>query len=53
MPIESHPKFAEWKAASDKLNETRLAVERKEAGKVELSLAQMEYDKISREIDDA
>ena len=53
MPVEDHPKFAEWKAAQVRLADATEAQKRGEASKLDVSLAQMEFNKISDAIDDA
>ena len=53
MPVEDHLKFDEWKSAQEKLAEATAAQKRGEASKLDVSLAQMEFNKICDEIDDA
>jgi len=51
MPVENDPMYPKWKAALDRLTETKLAVERGDASDTDLSAAQTEYDNVCDEID--
>lgn len=53
MPVEDHPKFDEWNAALDKLTEAKKAQSVGDGSKLDVSMAQMELNKISDEIQDA
>jgi hypothetical protein len=51
MPLEDHPKFAEWRKAQERLIEVREALRRGDATQQQADAVQAEYDRLSREID--
>lgn len=51
MPVEDHPRYVEWRMALEKLTEAQAAQECGAASKVDVSLAQLELNKICDEID--
>ena len=51
MAIENHPKYDEWRAASEDLLAAQLAQQRGDASMLDISVAQMKLNRIRDEID--
>lgn len=53
MAVEDNPRYPEWKAALENWQEAIAAQKRGEASKIDVSLAEAEYNRICDEIGDA
>jgi hypothetical protein len=51
MAVEDHPKFAEWRRAQERLIRVREALRRGDARQEDADELQMQYDRLSRDID--